>query len=129
MIRAAETGGAQALGLMLDLGFPVDARGGDNGATALHIAAHSGSLGVVRLLLDRGADVEARDGTWDGTPLAWAVIGSSEQLSSNPQPTGPAPSGPCSRPGPPLRASRSRPTSSSSPARRSPPCCAAVADR
>jgi ankyrin repeat protein len=86
MIRAAETGGAQALGLMLDLGFPVDARGGDNDATALHIAAHSGSLGVVRLLLDRGADVEARDGTWDSTPLVWAVIGSSEQPSGNPRP-------------------------------------------
>jgi ankyrin repeat protein len=86
MIRAAETGGAQALGLMLDLGFPVDARGGDNDATALHTAAHSGSLGVVRLLLDRGADVEARDGTWDSTPLVWAVIGSSEQPSGNPRP-------------------------------------------
>jgi ankyrin repeat protein len=54
---------------MLDLGFPVGTRGGDDGGTALHTAAYAGSADVARLLLDRGADIEARDTTWDSTPL------------------------------------------------------------
>ena len=45
MIRAAESGHAAALTMMLDLGFPVDARGGDHGGTALHAAAYAGSSG------------------------------------------------------------------------------------
>jgi ankyrin repeat protein len=42
MIHAAESGHTAAIALMLDLGFPVDARG-DDGGTALHAAAYSGS--------------------------------------------------------------------------------------
>jgi ankyrin repeat protein len=85
MIRAAETGNTAALALMLDLGFPVDARGGDDGGTALHAAAHAGSADAVRLLLDRGADIEARDATWNSAPLVWAAIGSGEQPAGNPR--------------------------------------------
>jgi ankyrin repeat protein len=85
LIRAAETGNTPALGLMLELGFPVDARGGDHGGTALHAAAYSGSSGAVRMLLDRGADLEARDATWNSTPLDWAVVGSGGQPDDNPQ--------------------------------------------
>ena len=88
--RAAETGHTAALRLMLDLGFGVDAHGGDHGGTALHAAAYSGSAGAVRLLLDRGADVDARDATWDSHPLVWAAIGSSERRASNPHPDWPA---------------------------------------
>ncbi len=59
---------------------------GDDGGTALHAAAYSGSASAVRLLLDRGADVEARDATWDSTPIEWAAVGSGEQPGGNPRP-------------------------------------------
>jgi ankyrin repeat protein len=85
MIGAAESGRTAAIALMLDLGFPVDARG-DDGGTALHAAAYSGSAPAVRLLLDRGAGVAARDTTWDSTPVEWAAIGSGEQPADNPHP-------------------------------------------
>ena len=74
---------------MLDLGFPVDARREDGG-TALHAAAYSGSANVVTLLIDHGADIEARDLTWDSTPLDWAAVGSGEQPGSNPRAEWPA---------------------------------------
>ncbi len=86
LIRAAETGHVEALRLMLDLGFPVDARGGDHGGTALHAAAYCGSAGAVRLLLDHGADLEARDATWNSPPLDWAAVGSGERPATNPRP-------------------------------------------
>jgi ankyrin repeat protein len=86
IVHAAETGNTAAAGLMLHLGFPVEARGGDDGGTALHAAAYSGSAGTVRLLLERGADIEARDTTWDSTPLVWAIIGSGERPRNNPSP-------------------------------------------
>jgi len=70
---------------MLDLGFPVDARD-DDGGTALHSAAYSGSAPAVRLLLDRGADIEARDTSWNSTPIEWAGVGSGEQPADNPHP-------------------------------------------
>jgi ankyrin repeat protein len=86
MIHAAESGNTAALALMLDLGFPVDARGGDDGGTALHAAAYSGSAPAVRLLLDRGAGIEARDTSWNSTPIEWAAVGSAEQPAGNPHP-------------------------------------------
>jgi hypothetical protein len=86
LIRAAETGHPAALALMLDLGFPVDARGGDHGGTALHAAAYAGSADAVRLLLGRGANLEARDATWDSPPLDWAAVGSGERPATNPRP-------------------------------------------
>ncbi len=84
LTRAAETGNVAAIGLMLDVGFPIETRGGDHGATALHAAAYSGSANVVQLLLERGADVEAHDGDWDSTAIVWAKIGSSERPGTNP---------------------------------------------
>jgi ankyrin repeat protein len=83
---AAARGDAEAVRLMLDLGFPAGNRVGDDGATALHSAAYSGSPGTVRVLLDRGADIEARDTTWDSTPLVWAMVGSGERPRRNPRP-------------------------------------------
>ncbi|MGN6795096.1 MAG: ankyrin repeat domain-containing protein, partial [Streptosporangiaceae bacterium] len=83
LARAAETGNAAGLGMMLDLGFPVDARG-ELGATPLHTAAYAGSADVTELLLSRGADIEAADGNWNSAPLDWALVGSGEQPGSNP---------------------------------------------
>jgi ankyrin repeat protein len=79
IVRAAERGQTEAVALMLDLGFPIEAHGGDHGCTPLHAAAYAGSASVVRLLLERGADLEARDDTWDSTPLEWAAVGSGER--------------------------------------------------
>jgi ankyrin repeat protein len=65
-----------ALRLLLDLGFPLDARGELDG-TALHQAAWWGRAENVALLLERGASVHR--GSWfgrDSTPLAWATHGS-----------------------------------------------------
>jgi ankyrin repeat protein len=84
LYHAAEIGNAAAVRVMVDLGFPIEARGGDDGGTPLHAAAYNGSDAVARLLLDRGADLEARDTTWDATPLVWAKIGSSDRPRHNP---------------------------------------------
>ncbi len=86
IVTAAEAGDVAAVALMLDLGIPIDARNEGHGATALHVAAHSGSLRTVRLLLARGADIEVRDRVFDGSPLAWAAVGSGQQPSSAPDP-------------------------------------------
>ena len=83
---AAERGDTEAVRLMLDLGFPLDARRGDHGSTALHAAAYAGSAETVRLLLARGADIEARDITWDSTPLEWTKVGSGLRPQTSPDP-------------------------------------------
>jgi ankyrin repeat protein len=83
LAHAAETGNAAGLAGMLDLGFPVEARGEDGG-TALHAAAYAGSAEVVDLLLSRGADLEAVDTSWNSTPLDWAIVGSGFQPDANP---------------------------------------------
>jgi Ankyrin repeats (3 copies)/Ankyrin repeat len=85
IVQAAETGNTAAVSLMLDLGFPIDARGEDGG-TALHAAAYCGSASTARLLIDRGADIEAPDTQWNSPPLEWAIIGSGEQPVISPYP-------------------------------------------
>ena len=86
LVGAAQAGDVAAIGLMLDLGFPVNAHGGEDGGTVLHAAAYSGSAEAVRLLLDRGADIEARDASWDSTPLEWGAIGSGYQPDTSQNP-------------------------------------------
>jgi ankyrin repeat protein len=84
LCRAAELGNTAAVELMVDIGFPVDARG-DNGGTPLHAAAYYGSAEAARLLLDHGADLLARDTSWNDTPLGWAIVGSGERPEHNPR--------------------------------------------
>ena len=79
IVDAAASRPADTTALMLDLGFSPHARN-DSGEQPLHIAAYHGSATVVRLLLDSGADVDARDARFDSTPLAFATVGSGEQL-------------------------------------------------
>ena len=85
LVAAAEHGNLDAVGLMLELGFPIEARreGSDeDGATALHAASWAGSAQTVALLLDHGADLTVRDTRWRGQPLGWALVGSGEAPDS-----------------------------------------------
>ena len=84
MVIAAETGNANAVRLMLDLGFPIDSPVNDDGGTVLHVAAYAGSIDVVRDLVSRGANIESRDTTWQSTPLGWAIEGSGRRPTTNP---------------------------------------------
>ena len=86
IVAAAEAGDARAVRLMLDVGFPVNARGSDRGQTALHSAAYAGSADTVRVLLEHGANIEARDTTWNDPPLDWALVGSGETPDTAPAP-------------------------------------------
>jgi hypothetical protein len=89
LVEAAEHGNQAAVALMLELGFPIEARRegpDDDGATALHAASWAGSAATVALLLDRGADLRARDSRWESRPLEWALAGSGETPNSAPAP-------------------------------------------
>jgi hypothetical protein len=74
----AAAGPAAAVALMLDLGFSPGDRNG-LGEQPLHNAAYHGNAEVVRLLIGAGAELDARDARFDGTPLAYATVGSGEQ--------------------------------------------------
>jgi ankyrin repeat protein len=78
VVEAAGSAPAAAVALMLDLGFSPDDRNG-LGEQPLHTAAYYGNAEVVRLLIDAGADLDARDARFDGTPLAYATVGSGER--------------------------------------------------
>ena len=76
--EAAGSAPAAAVALMLDLGFSPGDRNGF-GEQPLHTAAYYGNAEVVRLLIDAGADLDAGDARFDGTPLAYATVGSGER--------------------------------------------------
>jgi ankyrin repeat protein len=65
---AATRGLKGAVKLMLELGFPIDATGGEWSGTALNHAAHMGHPDVVALLLEHGADPEIEN-EFGGTAL------------------------------------------------------------
>jgi ankyrin repeat protein len=72
---AATDNNLEAVRLMLDAGWPVDARGDEDG-TALHWAAFHGNAAMVRLLLGHGAPVDVTEASHGGRPLDWALYGS-----------------------------------------------------
>lgn len=89
LVATAERGNLASVGLMLELGFPIEARRegtDDDGATALHAASWAGSAETVALLLDHGADLGARDTRWQSQPLEWALVGSGEAPDHAPAP-------------------------------------------
>jgi ankyrin repeat protein len=71
---AAQENNINAVRLMLEAGWPVDARGQHN-ATPLHWAGFNGNPEMARLLLAHHAPVDVKDGDFDGTPLDWARHG------------------------------------------------------
>ena len=69
LVRAAEQNSYDAVALLIELGFDVNAR---LRTTPLHEAAMRGALPVIRLLLDHGADPTIRDTGYHATPAGWA---------------------------------------------------------
>ena len=63
------SGKSTTLAAMIDLGFPVGARG-EHGQTALHWAAWHGWRETAAALLSRGAALEATENEFGATPLA-----------------------------------------------------------
>jgi ankyrin repeat protein len=62
-----------AVRLMLDLGFPVDAPERNHGYLPLHNAAWCGDPELVSLLLEHGHPVDRRDPTYHATALGFAL--------------------------------------------------------
>jgi ketosteroid isomerase-like protein len=69
LVRAAEQDSYQAVELLIELGFDVNAR---PRTAPLHEAAMRGNVAVIRLLLDHGADPNVRDTGYRATPAGWA---------------------------------------------------------
>jgi ankyrin repeat protein len=78
IVHAAASGRADAVVLLHELGFDVNALGRSDvpieqpRETGLHVAAGDGDVEVTRVLLTLGADPEIRDARFDATPLGWA---------------------------------------------------------
>ena len=72
---AAETDRTIAVALMLEAGWPVDVRG-EHGATALHWASWNGNLALLNHVLRHAPPLEVTDTSYGGTPLGWAIYGS-----------------------------------------------------
>ena len=70
VMRATNVGRADAVPLLVELGFDVDAR--VDGATPLHWTGWNGDIATARMLLDLGADPTLRDDRFNATPQGWA---------------------------------------------------------
>jgi hypothetical protein len=85
---AAALGRRDAVYLMLDVGFDINALGCHTGATAaghggtaLHEAVFAGDPELVQALLARGADSSIRDPQWNATAAGWAQYAGDDQLA------------------------------------------------
>jgi ankyrin repeat protein len=69
LVRAAENGSLEAVELLTELGFDVNAM---NRTAPPHDAAMRGDLPMIELLLSHGADPNQRDRSYNATPAGWA---------------------------------------------------------
>jgi ankyrin repeat protein len=86
--QAAALGRRDAVRLMLDIGFDINAPGcdtgvtsADHGGTALHEAVFADAPELVEMLLARGADSSIRDPEWHGTAADWARYAGNDELA------------------------------------------------
>ncbi|MBV7380781.1 ankyrin repeat domain-containing protein [Maritimibacter dapengensis] len=72
----AEAGARDAVKLMVDLGWPLDVKGGDWNASALNQAVFRGDAELARYLLERGSVWTERHGFGDNVcgTLSWASV-------------------------------------------------------
>ena len=73
--NAAQNNNTQAVRLMLEAGWPVDASG-EMGATALHWAGFHGNAEMAREILRFHPALELKSREYAGTALGWALYGS-----------------------------------------------------
>jgi ankyrin repeat protein len=73
--NAAQNNNTNAVRLMLEAGWPVDAPG-DMGATALHWAGFNGNAAMTREILRFHPTLELKSREYPGTPLGWAIYAS-----------------------------------------------------
>jgi ankyrin repeat protein len=73
--HAARNNETNVVRLMLECGWPVDARG-QHQATSLHWAAFHGNDAMARTILRFNPPLEVTDADFQGTPLGWAMHGS-----------------------------------------------------
>jgi ankyrin repeat protein len=76
IVGAAEGNNTQAVRMMLEAGWPVDARAGGMGATALHFAAWHANIEMMKEILRYHPPLEVADASYNNTPLQWALHGS-----------------------------------------------------
>jgi Ankyrin repeats (many copies) len=92
VVEAAEGRRVEALALLAELGFDLDAQLdaelnarlvlGVSGGTALHWAAWRGDVDLARRLLELGADPGVRDTKFAMTPLEWARHASQDAMAA-----------------------------------------------
>ena len=73
--HAARDNETSVVGLMLESGWPVDAKG-QHQATPLHWAAFHGNVVMAEVILRFHPPLDATDADHQGTPLDWAIHGS-----------------------------------------------------
>lgn len=73
--NAAQNNNTAAVRLLLQAGWPVDARG-QHGATPLHWAGFHGNAEMTQVILRHHPPLEVSDANFDATPLGWAIYGS-----------------------------------------------------
>jgi len=69
LVRAAEKNSLEAVALLIELGFDVNAV---KRTAPLHEAAMRGNMRIIGLLLEHGADPNVRDVGYNATPAGWA---------------------------------------------------------
>lgn len=73
--NAAQSNNTNAVRLMLEAGWPVNAPGA-MGATALHFAGFNGNAEMARTILRFHPELELKSREYAGTALSWALFGS-----------------------------------------------------